>query len=78
MLSGSSLSAAFTSLSDVSMKFQCCVISGESGAGKTVTSNYLVEQLATLSKHGNPALVSKILQVSLSYRFLFKKLKTFI
>ena len=29
---------------------QCCLISGESGSGKTVSSNFLVQQLAELGK----------------------------
>ncbi|CAB4009295.1 myosin-IIIa isoform X2, partial [Paramuricea clavata] len=43
---------------------QCCLISGESGAGKTVSSNFLVQQLAELGKSGNRMLENRILQVN--------------
>jgi len=42
---------------------QCCVISGESGSGKTMTANLLVQQFSTIGK-SNHKLVKKILQVS--------------
>lgn len=48
--------------------FQCCVISGESGSGKTVTANFLIQQFATIGKATdtgvNLKLVKKILQVN--------------
>ncbi|KAJ7354826.1 TRAFAC class myosin-kinesin ATPase super [Desmophyllum pertusum] len=43
---------------------QCCLISGESGAGKTVSADYLVRHLAELGKAGNRTLEEKILQVN--------------
>lgn len=48
---------------------QCCVISGESGSGKTVSANYLVTQLAAIGKSNgdegvNINLVKKILQLN--------------
>ncbi|XP_022785174.1 myosin-IIIb-like isoform X2 [Stylophora pistillata] len=43
---------------------QCCLISGESGAGKTVSADYLVRHLAELGKAGNRSLEAKILQVN--------------
>eukprot|EP00042_Codosiga_hollandica_P054804 m.750591 g.750591 ORF g.750591 m.750591 type:complete len:1671 (+) comp58981_c0_seq6:1033-6045(+) len=44
-------------------KNQCCVISGESGAGKTETAKFLVEQIMTLCK-GTGSLEQKILQAN--------------
>ena len=41
---------------------QCCVISGESGAGKTETAKFLVEQMLTLCK-GTGTLEERIVQV---------------
>ena len=32
------------------ISFQCCLISGESGSGKTVSADYLVRHLAELGK----------------------------
>lgn len=43
---------------------QCCLISGESGAGKTVSADYLVRHLAELGKAGNRTLEEKILLVN--------------
>lgn len=43
---------------------QCCLISGESGSGKTVSADYLVRHLAELGKAGNRTLEEKILQVN--------------
>lgn len=48
---------------------QCCVISGESGSGKTVSANFLVHQFASIGKSNgsrmiNRNLVEKILQVN--------------
>ncbi|XP_057303582.1 myosin-IIIb-like isoform X2 [Hydractinia symbiolongicarpus] len=48
---------------------QCCVISGESGSGKTVSANFLVHQFASIGKSNgsrmiNKSLVEKILQVN--------------
>ncbi|XP_078620440.1 myosin-IIIb-like isoform X3 [Branchiostoma floridae x Branchiostoma japonicum] len=42
----------------------CLVISGESGAGKTVSANLLVQQLTQLGKASNRTLEKKILQVN--------------
>jgi myosin III len=42
---------------------QVCVISGESGAGKTETAKFLVEQILTLCK-GTGSLENRILQVN--------------
>ncbi|XP_078702494.1 myosin-IIIb-like isoform X1 [Branchiostoma floridae x Branchiostoma belcheri] len=42
----------------------CLVISGESGAGKTVSANLLVQQLTQLGKASNRALERKVLQVN--------------
>ncbi|XP_069183192.1 myosin-IIIb [Procambarus clarkii] len=43
---------------------QCIVISGESGAGKTESANFLLKQLVTLGKAPNRSLEDKILQVN--------------
>ncbi|XP_071534799.1 myosin-IIIb-like isoform X2 [Panulirus ornatus] len=43
---------------------QCIVISGESGAGKTESANFLLKQLVTLGKAPNRNLEDKILQVN--------------
>ncbi|EFX77076.1 hypothetical protein DAPPUDRAFT_305891 [Daphnia pulex] len=43
---------------------QCIVISGESGAGKTVTANYLLKQLVALGKAPNRDLEDKILMMN--------------
>ncbi|KZS21454.1 Neither inactivation nor afterpotential protein C [Daphnia magna] len=43
---------------------QCIVISGESGAGKTVTANFLLKQLVTLGKAPNRDLEEKILMMN--------------
>ncbi|XP_038654074.1 myosin-IIIa isoform X4 [Scyliorhinus canicula] len=43
---------------------QCIVISGESGAGKTESTHFLVEQLTVLGKTNNRMLQEKILQVN--------------
>ncbi|KAL4217322.1 Myosin-IIIa [Mactra antiquata] len=45
-------------------KHQCIVISGESGAGKTVSANFLVQQLTQLGMAPNRDLEEKILQVN--------------
>ncbi|KAK7063234.1 Myosin-IIIa, partial [Halocaridina rubra] len=43
---------------------QCIVISGESGAGKTESANFLLKHLVTLGKAPNRNLEDKILQVN--------------
>eukprot|EP00062_Callorhinchus_milii_P015760 gi/632966460/ref/XP_007899427.1/ PREDICTED: myosin-IIIa [Callorhinchus milii] len=43
---------------------QCIVISGESGAGKTESAHFLVQQLTVLGKANNRTLQEKILQVN--------------
>lgn len=43
---------------------QCIVISGESGAGKTESANFLVQQLTQLGKAENRRLEDRILQVN--------------
>ncbi|RUS88469.1 hypothetical protein EGW08_003727, partial [Elysia chlorotica] len=43
---------------------QCIVISGESGAGKTESANFLVQQLTQLGKAPNRTLEERILQVN--------------
>ncbi|XP_052813336.1 myosin-IIIb-like isoform X3 [Mya arenaria] len=45
-------------------KHQCIVISGESGAGKTMSANFLVQQLTQLGKAPNRDLEERILQVN--------------
>lgn len=47
----------------ISHKNQCCVISGESGAGKTETAKYLVEHLLSMCK-GSGKLEERIMQVN--------------
>ncbi len=43
---------------------QCCVVSGESGAGKTEASNILVQQFMKLGCAENHTLEEKILKVN--------------
>ncbi len=43
---------------------QCCIISGESGSGKTMSANFLVQQLTFLGKAPTTNLEEKILQVN--------------
>ncbi|XP_053386580.1 myosin-IIIb-like isoform X4 [Mercenaria mercenaria] len=45
-------------------KHQCIVISGESGAGKTMSANFLVQQLTQLGMAPNRDLEERILQVN--------------
>ncbi|XP_064474850.1 myosin-IIIb-like isoform X2 [Ornithodoros turicata] len=45
-------------------KNQCVVISGESGAGKTESANFLLKQLVALGKASSRQLEDKILQVN--------------
>eukprot|EP00118_Oscarella_pearsei_P013161 m.102210 g.102210 ORF g.102210 m.102210 type:complete len:2208 (+) comp37156_c0_seq4:160-6783(+) len=45
------------------LRSQCCVISGESGAGKTETAKYMISQLIELCQ-GKSALEQKIIQVN--------------
>ena len=42
---------------------QCCVVSGESGAGKTEASNILVQQFMKLGRAATRSLEEKILKV---------------
>ena len=42
---------------------QCCVVSGESGAGKTEASNILVQQFMKLGRAETKSLEEKILKV---------------
>eukprot|EP00117_Sycon_ciliatum_P007630 scpid20349/ scgid0053/ Myosin-IIIb len=48
----------------VQRRNQCCVISGESGSGKTETAKYLVQQFTKLGKAINQNLESGILKVN--------------
>ncbi|ELU10798.1 hypothetical protein CAPTEDRAFT_115466 [Capitella teleta] len=43
---------------------QCCVISGESGAGKTESTKIVVQHITQLCKHESSALHAKIVQVN--------------
>ncbi|ELU11296.1 hypothetical protein CAPTEDRAFT_226099 [Capitella teleta] len=43
---------------------QCIVISGESGAGKTQSANYIIQQLTQLGRAANRTLENRILQVN--------------
>jgi myosin-3 len=43
---------------------QCIIISGESGSGKTMSANFLVQQLTLLGKAPTASLEEKILQVN--------------
>lgn len=43
---------------------QCIIISGESGSGKTMSANFLVQQLTLLGKAPTTSLEEKILQVN--------------
>ena len=47
---------------------QCCVVSGESGAGKTEASNLLVQHLMRLGRAETKKLEEKILLVNISLR----------
>ena len=51
--------------------FQCCLISGESGAGKTVSADYLVRHLAELGKVSSKRLM-------MSFFFFSKKGEHFV
>ena len=46
---------------------QCCVVSGESGAGKTEASNILVQQFMKLGRAETKSLEEKILKVCQTY-----------
>jgi len=54
---------AMLGVGGVSPKSQCCVISGESGAGKTESAKLLISQLVELSR-GTSQLEQQILQVN--------------
>ncbi|KAK2179919.1 hypothetical protein NP493_466g01054 [Ridgeia piscesae] len=43
---------------------QCCIVSGESGAGKTESTKFLVQQIAHLCNYSSGNLQEKILQVN--------------
>lgn len=43
---------------------QCIIISGESGSGKTMSANFLVQHLTLLGKAPTSSLEEKILQVN--------------
>ncbi|EDV27005.1 uncharacterized protein TRIADDRAFT_22946 [Trichoplax adhaerens] len=48
----------------INKRNQCCIISGESGAGKTVSAGFLVQHLTKLGNATTRALEQKILQVN--------------
>lgn len=54
---------AYQNLKDTGCN-QCCVVSGESGAGKTETTKLLVEHIAHLCKHDDSNLHEKIVAVN--------------
>jgi myosin heavy subunit len=43
---------------------QCCVVSGESGAGKTETAKFFVQHLLQLCRSNQPALQYQIIEVN--------------
>lgn len=52
--------------------WQCCLISGESGAGKTVSADYLVRHLAELGKVGTHCCYSMIVTSTIVNLILIK------
>ena len=51
---------------------QCCVISGESGAGKTESAKYLIGHIISHCNSQKKSLQEKILQVRFFLTFLFR------
>ena len=46
---------------------QCCVVSGESGAGKTETAKFFVQHLLKLCRSKQPALQYQIVEVKCDF-----------
>ncbi|CAC5423763.1 unnamed protein product [Mytilus coruscus] len=64
---------AFRAMQDTKRN-QCILVSGESGAGKTESTKYMIQHLMKLSPSDDESLLDKIVQVLFSIMTLFSEI----